>query len=106
MPSRSLASGSTTTVDVHDLAAEFDEERPSRHLSPRLDRFVGLWCFAVSLFVLKQVFWPVELGSQYYLILFLATTLPLVFLTYRMRATRVRAVVGEAPDGQGPAARA
>lgn len=110
-PAGSPAPGSTAPVDVHDLAAEYDEERPSRHLSPRLDRFVGLWCFAVSLFVIKQVFWPMELGSQYYLILFLATTLPLVFLTYRMRATRTRPEVGhardaQAPDGQGPAARA
>jgi TRAP transporter 4TM/12TM fusion protein len=88
MPTHSPAREPAPRVDVDDLVADYDEERPSRHLSPRLDRLVGLWCFAVSLFVLKQVFLPVELGSQFYLILFLAVTLPLVFVAYRMRATR------------------
>ena len=75
-------------IDVEELAAEYDEERPSRHLSRGIDRFVTLWCFAVALFVLRQVFDPLELGSQYYLILFLGLTLPLVFVCYRARATR------------------
>lgn len=77
-----------TPVDVDTVAAEYDEERPSRQLSPRLDHFIGLWCFAVALFVLRQVFDPLDLGSQYYLVLFLALTLPLVFLGYRMRGRR------------------
>ncbi|HEX4978290.1 MAG TPA: TRAP transporter fused permease subunit [Nocardioides sp.] len=72
-----------TGVDVEKLAAEYDEERPSRDLSPRLDRLVGLWCFLVALFVLKQVFWPLDQGNQYYLIWFLGLTLPLVFVAYR-----------------------
>ncbi|MFE6510093.1 TRAP transporter permease [Nocardioides sp. NPDC057767] len=75
-------------VDVDSLVADYDEEKPSRSLSPRLELIVGLWCFLVALFVLRQVFDPLDLGSQYYLILFLGMTLPLVFLTYRMRGRR------------------
>ncbi|MEU6136670.1 TRAP transporter fused permease subunit [Nocardioides sp. NPDC047086] len=75
-------------VDVDSLVADYDEEKPSRSLSPRLELVVGLWCFLVALFVLRQVFDPLDQGSQYYLILFLGVTLPLVFLTYRMRGRR------------------
>lgn len=75
-------------VDVDEIVADYDEERPSRHLSPHINRFVGLWCFAIALFVLRQVFVPLDLGSQYYLIFFLGLTLPLVFLGYRARARR------------------
>lgn len=91
MPTDSVAREHKLTpepVDVDNLVADYDEERPSRQLSPRLDLFVGVWCFLVALFVLRQVFDPLELGSQYYLVFFLATTLPLVFLTYRMWGRR------------------
>jgi TRAP transporter 4TM/12TM fusion protein len=81
-------------VDPDTLVADLDEEKPSRHLSPRLDLAVGLWCFLVSLFVLRQVFDPLDQGSQYYLTFFLAFTLPLVFLSYRMRSRR-----GSDPEG-------
>ena len=69
-----------------ELVAEYDEERPGRRLSPRLDRVVVALCFAVSLFVLWQVFAPLQRGNQYYLILFLAAVLPLVFVCYRPRS--------------------
>ena len=75
-------------ADTDRLAAEFEDELPSRLLSPRIDVIVNIWCFLVAMFVLKQVFWPLDLGNQYYLVLFLASTLPLVFLCYRFRATR------------------
>ncbi len=75
-------------AETDRLAAEFEDERPSRLLSGRIDVVVNIWCFLVALFVLKQVFWPLELGNQYYLILFLASTLPLTFLCYRFRASR------------------
>ena len=94
MPTDSVAREQQLTpepVDVDDIVADYDEEKPSRHLSPRLELLVGAWCFLVALFVLKQVFDPVEQGSQYYLVIFLAVTLPLVFLTYRMRGRRERA---------------
>ena len=58
-------------AETDRLAAEFEDERPSRLLSGRIDVVVNIWCFLVALFVLKQVFWPLDLGNQYYLILFL-----------------------------------
>lgn len=91
MPTDSVAREQKLTpepVDVDTIVADYDEERPSRRLSPRLEGAVGIWCFVVALFVLRQVFDPLDLGSQYYLVLFLASTLPLIFLTYRMRGRR------------------
>ena len=35
------------------------------------------------MFVLRQVFAPLPQGNQFYLILFLAAVLPLVFVCYR-----------------------
>ena len=96
MPTQSPTRVPTERLDVDELVADYDEERPARHLSPRVDRFVGIWCFAVALFVLRQVFAPLEQGSQYYLILFLGVTLPLVFLCYRVRATK--RAVSDTPD--------
>jgi TRAP transporter 4TM/12TM fusion protein len=75
----------TRTVDADELIAEYDEERPGRRLSPGLDRVVVGLCFLTSLFVLWQVFAPLQRGNQYYLILFLAAVLPLVFVCYRAR---------------------
>ncbi|MCY7401843.1 MAG: TRAP transporter fused permease subunit [Nocardioides sp.] len=77
-------------IDVDELTADFDEERPSRRLSPRIDTFVQVWCFLVAVFVLRQVFFPLELGSQYYLVLFLGVTIPLVFVCYRPRSGRAK----------------
>ena len=77
---------STTPASPDELIAEYDEERPSRRLSPRLDRVVVALCFLTSVFVLWQVFAPLRRGNQYYLILFLAAVLPLVFVCYRLRA--------------------
>ena len=76
---------SPTKVDADELIAEYDEERPGRRLFPGLDRVVVGLCFLTSLFVLWQVFVPLRRGNQYYLILFLAAVLPLVFVCYRSR---------------------
>ena len=46
-----------------------------------------------SVFVLWQVFAPLQRGNQYYLILFLAAVLPLVFVCYR--------AAGRRPDERG-----
>ncbi|WP_083752343.1 TRAP transporter permease [Saccharothrix sp. ALI-22-I] len=75
-------------VEVDELIAEYDEERPSRTLSRRWE--LGVWVagLAIALLVLKQVFWPFSKGGQYYLVIFLAVTLPLVFLCYRPRGRR------------------
>ena len=78
-----VAAGPPVAPD--ELVAEYDEERPARRLSPRLDRVVVALCFLTSVFVLWQVFAPLRRGNQYYLILFLAAVLPLVFVCYRAR---------------------
>ncbi|MGI5399204.1 TRAP transporter permease [Streptomyces sp. CA-135486] len=77
---------------AEDLVAEFDQERPARKLSPRVSVPVSLACAALSVFVLYAVFFPLAKGSQYYLTIFLAATLPLVFLAYR-GTVRVPAVL-------------
>ncbi|WIY06880.1 TRAP transporter fused permease subunit [Amycolatopsis mongoliensis] len=67
------------------IAAEHDEERPARALSRVPDRVVYFVALAVAILVLKQVFFPFAKGNQFYLVLFLGVTLPLVFLCYRPR---------------------
>ncbi|WP_040777843.1 TRAP transporter permease [Nocardia pneumoniae] len=59
-----------------------DEERPARVLSGWAERVVAVAAFAVALLALWQVFRPLAQGSQYYLVIFLAGTLPTVFLAY------------------------
>ena len=76
-----------SVAETERLASEFDEERPGRRLSLRVDRAVNLWCFLVALLVLKQVFCPFAQGNQYYLVIFLGVTLPLVFLLLPARTT-------------------
>ena len=60
-----------------------DQERPGRDLGGWVDRFVAIVAFAVAVLAIWQVFRPLPQGSQYYLIVFLAGTLPLVYLVYR-----------------------
>ncbi|MDF2826454.1 MAG: C4-dicarboxylate transporter permease, partial [Mycobacterium sp.] len=60
-----------------------DEERPGRALSGRVNWFVAIVAFAVAVLTIWQVFRPLAQGSQFYLIIFLAGTLPLIFLVYR-----------------------
>ncbi|MEV6631138.1 TRAP transporter fused permease subunit [Actinoplanes sp. NPDC051470] len=59
-----------------------DEERPARDLSGRVGLGVAVVACVVALLVLWQVFRPLAQGSQFYLIVFLAGTLPLVLLCY------------------------
>ncbi|GHH36379.1 C4-dicarboxylate ABC transporter permease [Lentzea cavernae] len=68
--------------DLARIVAEHDEEMPSRSLSPRWERTLWIAGLLIAFLVLKQVFFPFAKGSQYYLIIFLAVTLPLVFLAY------------------------
>lgn len=70
-------------ADVDALLAEYDEERPARRLTGPVAVAVTAVCFLVSVFVLRQVFAPLAQGNQFYLILFLAFVLPLVFLAYK-----------------------
>ena len=65
-----------------------DEERPARELTGRIGLGVAAVAFAAALLVLWQVFRPLAQGSQFYLIIFLAGTLPLVFLVYGFRGSK------------------
>jgi TRAP transporter 4TM/12TM fusion protein len=87
-----VADGSAPQAPV----GEHDEERPARRLSGRWELFVWAASIAVALLVLKQVFLPFAKGNQYYLVIFLGLTLPLVFLCYRPWGRP-----GE-PDNPGP----
>lgn len=60
-----------------------EEERPARTLTGRFAALVTIVAFTVALLVFWQVFRPLAQGSQFYLIIFLAGTLPLLFLSYR-----------------------
>jgi TRAP transporter 4TM/12TM fusion protein len=86
-------------AEVDELIGEYDEERPARRLSPRLDQVLTAACFLVSAFVLYQVFAPLRQGGQYYLMLFLACVLPIVFLCYRFgrRRTQLRTGLATSP---------
>lgn len=72
------ASSSTVTVALTD-----DQDKPGRTLGGWPNRLVGAVAFAVALLSIWQVFRPLSQGSQFYLVVFLAGTLPLVFLIYR-----------------------
>ncbi|MFC6015631.1 TRAP transporter permease [Plantactinospora solaniradicis] len=102
------------TPGVADAAVAFDdEERPARRLTGPVDLGVGVVAFAVALLVLWQVFRPLSQGSQFYLIVFLAGVLPLVFLAYRSGlrlpdrlTSRLPArLAPRVPDPDGPPAR-
>jgi len=87
-PSAEESASRDTVRSQQELIAEYDSELPSRRLPRGLDEVVTAYCFAVSVFVLWQVFFPLRQGNQYSLILFLGATLPLAFLTYRARSRR------------------
>jgi len=75
-----------------------DEERPARALTGPVGIGVAVVAFAAALLVLWQVFRPLAQGSQFYLIVFLAGTLPLVFLVYRSGISIKRAARPERRD--------
>jgi TRAP transporter 4TM/12TM fusion protein len=64
---------------------EDDDDQASRRLQGSIGTVVTLLCCALSLFAVKQVFWPSGDGIQYYLSLFLAGVLPLTFLLFPAR---------------------
>ncbi len=84
--------------DVDEIVGAHDEERPVRKLSRRWERALWIIGAGVALLVLKQVFLPFSQGNQFYLVIFLAVTLPLVFLSYRPGGRRPR----EGNDDPGP----
>lgn len=83
------------------LPAYDDEERPARALTGWIDRAVSIVATAVALLALWQVFRPLARGSQFYLILFLAGTLPLVFVAYRAGIPLPRALRRDRPPDDG-----
>ncbi|MEU7975905.1 hypothetical protein AB0B48_28110, partial [Micromonospora sp. NPDC049089] len=100
---------------TRDLAAQFEDEKPGRVLSGPAGLLLTVAALAVGALALWQVFRPLSQGSKYYLIIFLAGVLPLVFLAYpsdlrlpaRLRARRPRAdraeATGSDSDGRVPA---
>ncbi|MGD9618509.1 MAG: TRAP transporter permease [Mycolicibacterium sp.] len=66
-----------------------DQEKPGRQLRGWTNRFVSVIAFAVAVLTVWQVFRPLSQGSQYYLIIFLAGSLPLVYLVYRSGLPRL-----------------
>ncbi|WP_112606209.1 TRAP transporter permease [Micromonospora noduli] len=91
---------------TRDLAAQFEDEKPGRVLSGPAGLLLTMAALAVGALALWQVFRPLSQGSKYYLIIFLAGVLPLVFLAYpadlrlpaRLRARRRRANRAEATE--------
>jgi TRAP transporter 4TM/12TM fusion protein len=68
--------------DTRELAAQFEDEKPGRVLSGPLGLLFTGATVAIALLTLWQVFFPLPQGSKYYLIIFLAGVLPVVFLAY------------------------
>jgi TRAP transporter 4TM/12TM fusion protein len=77
---RSLGGGDPPAVHYDE------EERPARELGGRVGGLVATVAAGTGVFTLWQVFRPLAQGSQFYLIIFLALTLPLVFVAYKARA--------------------
>lgn len=80
--------GPTGTAVAVDLSRDETviaqgEERPARRLTCPVATGVTAASALIAASVLCQVFWPLAQGNQFSLILFLASTLPLVFLCYR-----------------------
>ncbi|MGW4678588.1 TRAP transporter fused permease subunit [Micromonospora taraxaci] len=91
---------------TRDLAAQFEDEKPGRVLTGPTGLLLTGVSLAVGALALWQVFRPLSQGSKYYLIIFLAGVLPLVFLAYpadlrlpaRFRARR-RRIDSDSTDG-------
>ncbi len=88
------ASPSPATADTPAVLQVDDQERPGRELHGWTQRLVAGVAFAVAVLTIWQVFRPLPQGSQFYLIVFLAGTLPLVYLVYRSGLGRLD------PDGR------
>src|ERR1700748_3098159 len=71
------------TIEPPALPQVDDQEKPGRELSGWTGRLVAIAAFSVAVLTIWQVFRPLSQGSQYYLIVFLAGSLPLVYLVYR-----------------------
>ncbi len=81
-PLRTIAEADLDHAGDETIVAQ-DEERPGRRLTGSVATWVSAASALVAAFTIYQVFWPLAQGNQFSLILFLASTLPLVFLCYR-----------------------
>lgn len=72
-----------STVDTTVVGQVDDQDKPGRELRGWPYGVVAVVAFAVAILAIWQVFRPLPQGSQYYLIVFLSGTLPLVYLVYR-----------------------
>ncbi|MGH3775081.1 MAG: TRAP transporter permease [Pseudonocardiaceae bacterium] len=79
---RTTAAVDASRSDDETVIAQ-DEERPARRITGPVAAGVTAASALIAVSVLYQVFWPLAQGNQFSLILFLASTLPLVFLCYR-----------------------
>ncbi|SBT45806.1 TRAP transporter permease [Micromonospora auratinigra] len=90
--------------DTRELAAQFEDEKPGRVLAGPVGLLFTGGTVAIALLALWQVFFPLPQGSKYYLIIFLAGVLPMVFLAYPSGVRLPRRRVG-GPAADEPAAR-
>jgi TRAP transporter 4TM/12TM fusion protein len=73
----------TATAETPAVPQVDDQEKPGRELRGWIQHFVAVVAFAVAILTIWQVFAPLSQGSQFYLIVFLSGSLPLVYLVYR-----------------------
>jgi TRAP transporter 4TM/12TM fusion protein len=90
-PDAAPAAGDSAEVDskprdAEELIAEYDAERPARHLSRRMALAVGAVAAGISIYALYWVFNPIPVLQ--YRMSFLAAILPLTFLAYRPSVRR------------------
>ncbi|HET7685789.1 MAG TPA: TRAP transporter fused permease subunit [Candidatus Limnocylindria bacterium] len=85
-----------SSVDEEALIAEYDAEKPARHLAGLPGQLVAVLAVAVSLLALWWVFSPIP--AQRYRPLFLGAVLALTFLVYRGWGRSRAAREGDAPD--------
>ncbi|MGC4764555.1 TRAP transporter permease [Micromonospora sp. DT46] len=94
--------------DPRELAAQFEDEKPGRELSGPIGVLVTGTTLAIALLALWQVFYPLPQGSKFYLVIFLAGILPMVFLAYPADLRlprRLRRTGATGPDDAVPAER-
>lgn len=78
-----MAPPATATAETSAVPQVDDQEKPGRELRGWIQHFVAVVAFAVAILTICQVFAPLSQGSQFYLIVFLSGSLPLVYLVYR-----------------------
>jgi TRAP transporter 4TM/12TM fusion protein len=71
-----------------------------RRLPAKLGLGLSIWAALVAVLVLLQVFMPSSKGTQYWLVVFLGLTLPLVFLYFNPYPRRRKAVLNQVEHQQ------